>query len=319
MLKLALIENLRRLAEETLEGRAARLAADRYLDQIAGRRRRRRRCPRARSRRPSWSACCSGCASTAPWCRPVRADVEARLTAQGMTAEDVIRTEHQAQATAQVSVGNAITSLRLCSTLDWTLLLRERQPGRAGAAAGSRRGRTASMDFQSRDRYRQAVEELAEPSGEAQLRVALRSVESARQAAERTSADDRAAHVGYHLIGTGPARPRDRRLLPARRCAARARRFVSAHATAVYLGLHRARHRHRCWSSPPPTRACRAATPGQSCSRRLLLLLPGHRTRHRAGPARWRRTLSRRGACRGSSSWTGCRRSAGPWWSSRRC
>ena len=27
------------------------------------------------------------------------------------------------------------------------------------------------MDFLSRDRYRQAVEELAEPSGEAQLRV----------------------------------------------------------------------------------------------------------------------------------------------------
>ena len=35
------------------------------------------------------------------------------------------------------------------------------------------------MDFQSRDRYRQAVEELAEPTGEAQVRVALRAVESA--------------------------------------------------------------------------------------------------------------------------------------------
>ena len=36
VLKLALIENLRRLAEETLEGRASRLEADRYLDQIVG-------------------------------------------------------------------------------------------------------------------------------------------------------------------------------------------------------------------------------------------------------------------------------------------
>src|SRR5207244_6777220 len=51
--------------------------------------------------------------------------------------------------------------------------------------------------------YRQAVEELAEATGEAQLRVALRTVESARQAAELKSADDRAAHVGYHLIGKG--------------------------------------------------------------------------------------------------------------------
>ena len=45
------------------------------------------------------------------------------------------------------------------------------------------------MDFASRDRYRHAVEELAEPTGEAQVRVALRAVESARQAAEQRGAD----------------------------------------------------------------------------------------------------------------------------------
>src|SRR3989449_3918342 len=37
---------------------------------------------------------------------------EERLAAQGMTAEDSIRTEHQRQAAGQVSVANAITSLR---------------------------------------------------------------------------------------------------------------------------------------------------------------------------------------------------------------
>ena len=37
------------------------------------------------------------------------------------------------------------------------------------------------------------------------MRVALRAVESARQAAERQGAAARAAHVGYHLIGSGPA------------------------------------------------------------------------------------------------------------------
>ena len=60
------------------------------------------------------------------------------------------------------------------------------------------------MDFQSRDRYRQAVEELAEPTGEAQVRVALRAVESARAGggAEGDRAT-RTAHVGYHLIGPG--------------------------------------------------------------------------------------------------------------------
>ena len=37
------------------------------------------------------------------------------------------------------------------------------------------------MDFLSRDQQRRAVEELAAPSGDAQVRVALRAVESARQ------------------------------------------------------------------------------------------------------------------------------------------
>ncbi len=200
MLKLALIENLRRLAEETLEGRGSRLNADRYLDQIveagaAG--------PLPRVLETAYVVrLLQRMREYGPLVSPVRAEVEERLATQGMTAEDSIRTEHQAQAMGQVSVGNAITSLRFCTALDWTLYfeqvsLVEQVLQRDPAAV------YGSMDFQSRDRYRQAVEELAEPSGEAQLRVALRSVESAREVAERKSADDRAAHVGYHLIGQG--------------------------------------------------------------------------------------------------------------------
>src|SRR5438034_9971232 len=91
------------------------------------------------------------------------------------------------------------------------------------------------MDFLSRDRYRQAVEELADTTGEAQLRVALRSVESARQAAELKSADDRAAHVGYHLIGKG-RRDLETDVAYGPRLTVRARRFIFAHATSFYLG-----------------------------------------------------------------------------------
>ncbi|MBP2647910.1 MAG: glycosyltransferase 36, partial [Gemmatimonadetes bacterium] len=232
MLKLALIENLRRLAEETLEGRASRLQADRYLDQIVG--------AGAAGPLPQQLETAfvvrllQRMREYGPLVSPVRAEVEARLTGQGMAAEDVIRTEHQSQAMGQVSVGNAITSLRFCSSLDWTLYfesvsLVEQVLQRDPAAV------YGAMDFQSRDRYRQAVEELAEPSGEAQLRVALRSVESAREVAERKSADDRAAHVGYHLIGRGR---RDLEIDVSYQpgVAGRARRFVFAHATTAYLG-----------------------------------------------------------------------------------
>jgi cyclic beta-1,2-glucan synthetase len=169
-----------------------------------------------------------------PLVSPVRAAVEERLAAQGMTAEDAIRTEYQAQAAGQVSTANAITSLRLCSTIDWMLYfehvsLVEQVLQRDPAGVYGR------MDFLSRDRYRQAVEELAEPTGEGQLRVALRSVESARQAAELRPAGDRSRHVGYHLIGRGRSGfETDVAYRP--RLFASARRFFYRHATTVYLG-----------------------------------------------------------------------------------
>ena len=66
MLKLALIENLRRLAEETLRG-TRRAAERRPLPRPdRGRRGRRARC-RGCWRPPTSCACCSGCASTGPW------------------------------------------------------------------------------------------------------------------------------------------------------------------------------------------------------------------------------------------------------------
>jgi len=234
MLKLALIENLRRLAEELLEDRAAVRAADAYVARIdaAG-----HGTPpplpkhlhagyvhqlleRLREYGPRLSA--------------VRAAVETHLAAQNMASEDAIRSEHQRQAAAQVSVANVITSLRLCSALDWSqyfeaVSLVERVLQRDPA------GVYGNMDFLSRDLYRQAVEELSKPTGEAQMQVALRAVECARQAVESGQAGDRAAHVGHHLVGKGRPdletavgyRPRFNR---------RVRRFIFAHATAVYLG-----------------------------------------------------------------------------------
>ena len=120
MLKLALIENLRRLADETLEARRARLAADAYVSRIereAG----------------DTVAAAAVSASTSPSVvqllhrvreyglrlSSIRTAVEEHLASQETTAEEAIRSEHQRQAAAQVSVANAITSLRLCSVLDW--------------------------------------------------------------------------------------------------------------------------------------------------------------------------------------------------------
>jgi cyclic beta-1,2-glucan synthetase len=234
MLKLALVENLRRLAEETLAARAARRAADAYVARIdaAG-----KAIPpplprtmpaalvvqllqRVREYGPRLSA--------------VRAGLEAHLAQLQTSAEDAIRGEHQREAATQVSVANVITSLRLCSTLDWSkyveaVSLVERVLQRDPAGVHAR------MDFLSRDRYRQSVEELADRTGEGQVRVALRAVESARLKAEAEGVSARTAHVGYHLIGKG-RRELEADLAWRPGLHKGLRRFAFAHATTVYLG-----------------------------------------------------------------------------------
>ena len=45
--------------------------------------------------------------------------LEARLTAQGTTVDELVRVEHQGQAAMNVTVRNVITSMRLMSAFDW--------------------------------------------------------------------------------------------------------------------------------------------------------------------------------------------------------
>ncbi len=233
MLRLALVENLRRLSDGITESRRQRLAADGYVSRLesAG----------------GFLACSLPVSPGAayvvqllhrlreygPRLASVRTAIDAHLASRHATAEDEVRSEHQRQAATQVSVANAITSLRLCSVLDWpkyvesvSLVERVLQRDPAGAYG--------QMDFLSRDRQRQAVEELAAPTGEAQVRVALRAIESARQAAQSVAAQTAATHVGYHLIDRGRARlEADVACRPKFR--GRLRRFVFAHPTPVYL------------------------------------------------------------------------------------
>ena len=157
----------------------------------------------------------------------------AALESRGETIEDAIRANGQHEAAEQASVANLITSLRLIGTFDWSeffesVSLVEQVLQRDPAAVYSR------MDFRSRDSYRHVIEELAAPTGEAQLLLALKVVERARRA-HLASPDSRASHVGYHLIGKG------RRLLEQSiawrpTLEQRTRRYAFALATPGYLG-----------------------------------------------------------------------------------
>src|SRR5947208_5851714 len=235
MLKLALIENLRRLAEEMLSARAERSAADTYISRME------EGAEHAVLALPPFLDAAfvvqllHRVREYGLRLLPIRTAVDEHLASRETTAEDAIRAEHQRQGVSQVSVANAITSLRLCATLDWqpyveSVSLVEQVLQRDPAGAYAR------MDFLSRDRLRQAVEDLAAPSGDAQVRVALRAVESARQAVAQGSAADRAAHVGYHLIDRGRGDlEADVAYRPG--LLERRRRALFTPASPVYLGL----------------------------------------------------------------------------------
>ncbi|MDR7419789.1 MAG: glucoamylase family protein [Armatimonadota bacterium] len=235
MLKVALLDTLRQLADEILAGRAGRLDADHYLARLEA--------AAADAPPPELPQALPTAyvvrllervREFGPRVLRLRTLLDERLADDGRTAEDVIRAEHQQQAACQVSMGNAITSLRFCASLDWSQFF-ERVSLVEQILQRDPAGVYADMDFPSRDAYRRAVEELAGPQGDAQIRVALRSIERARQIADQAPRDHRAAHVGYHLVGEGR---RDLEADVASRPGAsrRAHRFVVAHATLFYLG-----------------------------------------------------------------------------------
>src|SRR6185437_13229823 len=107
--------------------------------------------------------------------------------------EQIIHSEHQRQAAAQVTVGNIITSMRLLSTLDWNdffekVSLIERLLGKDPADVYAR------MEFASRDRYRHVIERISKRTRTNELDIGQAVIDIA------TNADENAQrHIGYYL------------------------------------------------------------------------------------------------------------------------
>ncbi len=131
--------------------------------------------------------------------------VEQRLVEFGQTIEQMVQTEAQAQAGAQVSVSNSIGSLRMLGAMDWrefveTLSLVEQTLRQDPADVYAR------MDFTTRDHYRHVVEALARASPLSEAEVAQAAVALANEAAAHGAAQASApTHLGHYLIGGGKA------------------------------------------------------------------------------------------------------------------
>jgi len=122
--------------------------------------------------------------------------VEQRLAESGQSIDYLVQVESQQQAAQQVSIGNSIGSLRILAMIDWKTLV-ERTSLVEATLRADPAAVYARMDFASRDDYRHRIERLARKGKLDELHVA-RAVLEASQATEGLS-----RHVGYHLQGDG--------------------------------------------------------------------------------------------------------------------
>jgi cellobiose phosphorylase len=127
--------------------------------------------------------------------------LEHRLADQVQTIEQAVHAEGQAQAADQVSIGNSINSLRFLNANDWRLFI-ENHSLVERTLSGDPAHIYTKMDFATRDRYRRAVEGIARRSKLTEYEVALKAVQLAENQA-REKPDSRTAHVGFYLIDHG--------------------------------------------------------------------------------------------------------------------
>jgi cyclic beta-1,2-glucan synthetase len=128
--------------------------------------------------------------------------IEQRLAESSLTIEHMVLVENQQQTTDQVSISNTIGSLRLLGAIDWrvfveTLSLVEHILLEDSGSV------YAEMEFATRDRYRHAVAGLAKRCDISEPDIARAAIALARRSDAETVANDHTAHVGYYLIDAG--------------------------------------------------------------------------------------------------------------------
>ncbi|MBS1211227.1 MAG: beta-(1,2)-glucan production associated transrane protein, partial [Proteobacteria bacterium] len=215
MLRLAVIENLRRVGMRIATGWSKRDLANTWADQMTVTAEKDPKslilviADMARSNPPMVSAFVAELARRLQGHGPALALpltwIEQRLSESGLTIELLIQSENQQQAADQVSISNSIGSLRVIAAMDWkefveTLshveqTLREDPYGIYGR-----------MDFATRDQYRHAAERIAKRGQLAEWEVARKAVELATHSAQDASGaplDEQARHVGFYLTGKG--------------------------------------------------------------------------------------------------------------------
>ena len=237
MLRLALLENLRRIVDAVVAGRRDRELAGQWVERMI---------ETATTTPAKVVIVLAEMAATDPTLSPAFLAemasrlqgqgpalvfpltwLEQRLAERGQTIEHVFQVVSQSQAADQVAIGNSIGSLRLLGATDWRDFVESLSTVEAQLLrdpAGVHR----TMDFATRDRYRHVVEAIARRSPLSEAEVAEAAITLARAGVERR------AHVGYWLVDAGrETLERAVRMRPGVRT--RGRRQARRHRLAIYV------------------------------------------------------------------------------------
>jgi cyclic beta-1,2-glucan synthetase len=212
MLRLALIENLRRVSMLVITDRIDRNQADLWADRLT---------EMAEADPKNLVLVVADMArSQPPRSSAFVAEITRRLQGQSSSlglpltwieqwlADDehsigqMVQAENRQQAADQVSISNSIGSLRLLAMMDWREFV-ETMSVVEGHLRADPAGTYGRMDFATRDRYRHVVERIARRGKLNEPEVARTTLELASAAAERAGSGALEAHVGYYLIDDG--------------------------------------------------------------------------------------------------------------------
>lgn len=212
MLRLALIENLRRVAARVVIGLSDRRKANDWADQML---QYAEKDPKnliliasdmARSNPPMSNA------YVAEFARRLRGQgsvldiplswIEQQLVDRGLTTEQTVQLENQQQAANQVSVGSSIGSLRFLEAMDWREFVESMHPVERQLLSDPA-GIYGTMDFHTRDHYRHVVENIAKRGSKSEWEVAHLAIELARGQVSGSNPNKRLSHVGFYLVDKG--------------------------------------------------------------------------------------------------------------------
>ena len=125
-----------------------------------------------------------------------------RLAAQGTDYAREVEHEYKSQVAANQTVRNAFVSLNHLSTFDWPRFVERHSVVNEVLA---RHPAYLAMDFETRDSYRSAIQDLAWRSGRTESATAALVIDLAQTAKDRTGGDARRSDPGHMLIGEGRA------------------------------------------------------------------------------------------------------------------